>query len=232
MKKVEPHYIIVEGKRLPLIVKKHPRARSIVVSYDARGDFVRVTLPRRARVEAGIEFARSKAQWVAVQMARHSRTVFAHGMKIPLFGETVEIVHAGGRGVVRREEEKLYVPGEAEFLPRRVRDYVKQQTKEICEARAKHHAGKLGVSYRTLSVRETTSRWGSCSARGAISICWRLAFAPLEVLDYIVAHEIAHCKHHNHGKAYWEAVASLCPDYEQHERWLARHGIELWGWGA
>lgn len=231
MKSDGSHYITVAGRRLPLIAKKHPRARRLVVRYDARGECVKLTLPRYVSLKSAVEFAESKAGWIEAQMHKHIRTVFENGADIPLFGETMKLVHIGGRGVVRCEENTLYISGNSEFLERRVRDYIKQETKKIIITRAEHYAEAAGVTFRGVSLRDSSSRWGSCSAKGALSFCWRLAFAPLSVLDYVVCHEVAHLRHHNHSAAYWKLVEQLCPNYATHERWLKNHGQSVWGWG-
>ncbi len=257
MKSDGSHYIMVAGKRLPLIAKKHPRARRLVVRYDARAQCVKLTLPRYVSLKSAVEFAESKAGWIEIQMQKNTRIIFADGAEIPLFGEWVKLVHIGGRGVVRPEyiteqgearsgggvgvkppiahsatkKYTLLIAGDAAFLERRVQDHIKQETKKIIVTKAEYYARAAGVNFRSITLRNSSSRWGSCSAKGGLSFCWRLAFAPLEVLDYVVCHEVAHLRHHNHSAAYWQLVGQLCPHYETHERWLKIHGQSVWGWG-
>ncbi len=231
MKSDGSHYIMVAGRRLPLIAKKHPRARKLVVRYDARAQCVKLTLPRYVSLKSAVEFAESKVGWIEAQMQKNTRTAFASGTEIPLFGEKVKLVHIGGRGVVRCEEDALIITGNIEFLERRVQDYIKQETKKIIITKAEYYVRAAGVNFRSITLRDSSSRWGSCSAKGGLSFCWRLAFAPLEVLDYVVCHEVAHLRHHNHSAAYWQLVAQLCPTYETHERWLKTHGQSVWAWG-
>ncbi|MDX2074137.1 MAG: M48 family metallopeptidase, partial [Alphaproteobacteria bacterium] len=123
------------------------------------------------------------------------------------------------------------IPGEKEFSARRVEDFIKRETKKILALRAGYYAAQLGVSFRSIALRESSSRWGSCSAGGGLSFCWRLAFAPFAVMDYVVAHEVAHLRHHHHGTAFWQAVETLYPGYEKQENWLKRHGQSVWQWG-
>lgn len=231
LKSDHAHYITVAGRQLPLIAKKHPRARSFVVRYDARSGCVKVTLPRYASFKSAFAFAESREGWIAAQMGKHQRVPFADGIEIPLFGELVLLRHSGGRGLVSRHENELRISGDKEFLARRVRDYIKQETKKLLQSRAEHYAKVLGVSFCALNLRESTSRWGSCSAKGSLTFCWRLAFAPLAVLDYIACHEVCHLKHHNHSAAFWNTVEQLCPDFQAQERWLKQHGQSVWQWG-
>ncbi len=89
------------------------------------------------------------------------------------------------------------------------------------------HAARLGRGYRSLTLRDTRSRWGSCSAAGGLMFSWRLILAPPEILDYVAAHEVAHLAEMNHSPAFWRVVAGLCPDYARHRAWLRKHGQTL-----
>jgi predicted metal-dependent hydrolase len=80
-------------------------------------------------------------------------------------------------------------------------------------------------------VRDTKSRWGSCSARGNLNFSWRLILAPAFVLEYLAAHEVAHLKEMNHSPRFWRLVHGVCPKTIEAERWLKRHGTELHRFG-
>ena len=80
-------------------------------------------------------------------------------------------------------------------------------------------------------MRDTKSRWGSCSASGCLNFSWRLILAPPFVLDYLAAHEVAHLKEMNHSRRYWATLRKLCPHTDEAERWLKRHGTELHKYG-
>lgn len=223
MKSIEPSYIIVAGKQLPLIARKHLRARSMIVRYDAKHACVKVTLPRYVSLAKGLAFAQSKEAWIAAQVGKQRGLTLENGAIISLFGEEISLVHIGGRGVVSRVGNSLNISGDIEFLERRVRDFIHKEMQTISESRATFHAQKIGVKYKAIRLRDTTSRWGSCSISGHISLCWRLAFAPMEVLDYVIAHEIAHLKYHNHSKDFWNIVTELCPQWQQQEYWLKKN---------
>jgi len=92
---------------------------------------------------------------------------------------------------------------------------------------AQSEAAALGVQYTRLTVRDQRSRWGSCSASGALSFNWRLVLAPHDVLDYVVVHEVCHLVEHNHGLAFWRLVERRRPAYRESKRWLDEHGWEL-----
>ena len=95
-------------------------------------------------------------------------------------------------------------------------------------ARAAYYAPLIGVTYGRITIRNQTSRWGSCSSKGNLNFNWRLIFAPEEVVDYIVVHELAHRKEMNHSRAFYNVVASVLPDYKVQEKWLKENGEKLW----
>ena len=86
---------------------------------------------------------------------------------------------------------------------------------------------RLGVAYRRITIRDTRSRWGSCSTTGTLSFSWRLALAPREILDYVVVHELCHLRHHDHSRRFWSLVGEVWPQYREHKAWLDDHGWEL-----
>lgn len=225
------HYITVGEKRLPLIIAKHARARHMVVRYDPQAQCVRLTLPRYVSVKRGLEFAQSREGWVERQLASRPLVRFGDGSVIPLFGRQVRLVHTPGRGVAHWQGDALHVSGDIAFMKRRVEDAIRKELRARVQDMAAHYAQALGVTVASIKIADTRSRWGSCSSKGALSLCFRLAFAPLEVLDYVVCHEVVHIKHLNHSTAFWKQVEALCPDVARHEAWLKAHGAGLWVYG-
>jgi predicted metal-dependent hydrolase len=231
LKQKLPHYITVGETRLPLIVKKHPRARNLVVRYDMQGECVRITVPRHVSLQRAVEFAISKTVWIEKQLAKKEKTPFADGATIPLWGGQVRLKYVGGRGITGLVGDELQVTGAVESLARRVRDYIIKEMRIRTQEIAAPYALALGVSIRSIRIGDMRSRWGSCTSGGALSFSLRLAFVPPEVLDYVVCHEVCHIKHLNHSDAYWQTVEGLCAGYRQHERWLSQHGSSVWSYG-
>jgi hypothetical protein len=152
-------------------------------------------------------------------------------MRFPFRGVPHEIRHCGKGGakpVWRDSEAKiLWVCGRIEHAPRRLGDFLKREARTLCEARALEYAQMIGVAPSRITMRDTASRWGSCSAARAISFSWRLIFAPDFVRDYVVAHEIAHLREMNHGARFWKLLNSLNPDVDAAQAWLKSHGRGL-----
>jgi predicted metal-dependent hydrolase len=106
-------------------------------------------------------------------------------------------------------------------------DFLKREARRDLDEAVLRHAQKLGVTARRIVLKDTTSRWGSCSISGTLNFSWRLILAPSFVLDYLAAHEVTHLKEHNHSARYWALLEMLYPDIEKAESWLKRHGVDL-----
>jgi predicted metal-dependent hydrolase len=127
---------------------------------------------------------------------------------------------------------RLIVSGRVEHASRRLKDWLLEQARADLDASVTHHSKSLGVKARSISLRDQTSRWGSCTAGGLLSFSWRLIMAPAHVLDYVAAHEVAHLLEMNHGPRFWKHVARSMPRLEDAKRWLRSHGADLHRYGA
>jgi predicted metal-dependent hydrolase len=236
----DPDRITVEhaGDAFPVRITRHARARRYSLRVASRTAEIILTLPARGSLKAAIAFAESQGGWIAARIQRApERTPFAAGAHIPLRGVTHRILHRQGpRGVATAAiapdgEPILAVHGDAAHLPRRVRDFLIREARRDLDAAVQRHAAALGLSPRKITVKDTVSRWGSCSSAGRLSFSWRLIFAPPFVLDYLAAHEVAHLREMNHSTRFWRIVAGLDPRWREAERWLSRQGGELHRYG-
>jgi predicted metal-dependent hydrolase len=222
------------GRAVPLRVRRSARARRIVLRVDSARDEAVLTLPRRVPVGEGLAFAEERREWLSERLARlPPRVPFAPGAVLPLRGVPHRIEHVAGkaRGIVHAEAGEIRVTGKPEHLARRLADWLKGEAKRALEPLAREKATRLGLSIRRISVRDTRTLWGSCSARGDLSLCWRLILAPPMVADYVCAHEVAHLTYRGHGPRFWRLVAELADDMEGARAWLAREGETLQRYG-
>jgi predicted metal-dependent hydrolase len=128
-------------------------------------------------------------------------------------------------------EPLLCVAGEAAHVDRRICDYLKREALRDLGAASRRAAERLGVSIRRISVRDQSSRWGSCSTTGMLSYSWRLILAPPFVLDYLAVHEVAHLIEMNHSPRFWRLVHRICADAHRAKVWLDVHGGDLHRYG-
>jgi predicted metal-dependent hydrolase len=131
-----------------------------------------------------------------------------------------------------RELPRICVSGGQSHGPRRLTDWLRAEAKADLALRVQQHAANLGVRPKRITVRDQSTRWGSCSSTGTISFSWRLIFAPTYVLDYVAAHEVAHLKEMNHGQRFWRLVRDTMPDMHKARAWLKQRGAELHRFGA
>ncbi len=142
---------------------------------------------------------------------------------------------AGKRGPVwvdvRDGAETICAGGDPAHFERRIADFLRREARRDLETAVRRHAATIGRAPIALSLRDTSSRWGSCSAKGALNFSWRLILAPPFVLDYLAAHETAHLRHHDHSDKFWALTKSLCPETDRAETWLKTHGVQLHRYG-
>ncbi len=236
----EPGHLDVahNGETYRIAIARSTRSRRFTLRVRAASRDVLLTIPARASLRSAREFAERHSAWIGVRLARLPRPApFEHLAKAPLRGVDHTIVHRpGARGVVWIESGEhgplLCVAGEAAHVARRVGDFLKREARKDIEAAVARHARTLNVKPMRIAVRDTVSRWGSCTSTGRLSFSWRLIFAPPWVLDYLAAHEVAHMVHMNHSAKFWAVVERASPDVKRAEAWLKAHGPSLHRYGA
>ena len=216
-----------------IVYRRSSRARRLSLRVDPKVGSVVVVMPNRASEAAAARFVASNSGWVLRQLARLPEAVsFTNGAVVPVMGREVTLRHMpAGRSGTRLEGDALLVSGQAEHIARRVRDFLKALARRELAARAQAAAARIGRKPARVGVRDATSRWGSCTAAGVLSFSWRLVLAPVWVLDYVVAHEVAHLVHLDHSARFWKLVGDLNPDAERARAWLTRHGAALHRYG-
>ncbi len=236
----EPQAIEVVFDRSIYLVRlrRHRQARRYTLRIQAATREVVLTMPPRGSLKEAREFAEKHGGWIAARLERLPEAApFAHGTVVPLRGLAHRIVHRRSvRGTVWTEldphaQRLLCVAGETAHIERRVMDYLKREAKRDLEAAVRRYTERLAVSFRRVSVRDQSSRWGSCSTTGVLSFSWRLILAPRYVLDYLAAHEVAHLLEMNHSPRFWRLVLRVCPDAHRAKAWLDRHGTDLHRYG-
>jgi predicted metal-dependent hydrolase len=237
---VEPQAIDIafDGDVYLVRLRRHRQARRYTLRIQAATREAVLTLPPRGTLKEAKAFATKHGAWIAARLGRLPTAVpFAHGVTVPVRGVPHRIVHRrGSRGTAWIETDSngkplLCVAGGTPHIPRRVGDFLKREARRDLEAASRRYAAKLGVPIKRITVRDQTTRWGSCSTTGALSYSWRLIFAPPYVLDYLAAHEVAHLVEMNHSPRFWRLVERLYPGVERAKVWLDAHGADLHRYG-
>jgi predicted metal-dependent hydrolase len=226
------------GERpVPLIARVNRRAKRLILKVDPVAGEILVTAPTKRSLPEAIAFAHERSEWIAGQLDEKLRArAFAEGMRIPFRGTLHTIIRDGGpRAPVRIDNEFLPViriGGDGAHLNRRLVDWMKREARKALTERVGHYCAQLGKKHRALRIRDTRSRWGSCSSDATLSFSWRLIMAPDDILSYVAAHECVHLEHMNHSPAFWRRVATLGVDARAAENWFNAHGAALFSHGV
>jgi predicted metal-dependent hydrolase len=226
-----------EGAVYRVALRRRAAARRLTLRVSSATGEAVLTIPERTDLGAAKRFADAHGGWIAARLARvPDRVALVPGAVVPLRGVDHRIVH---RMVALRrvsvaetfEGPVLAVSGETAGVAGRVRAFLQREARRDLEAAVARYAGALGVTPARIALRDTTSRWGSCSSRGGLNISWRLVLAPPFVLDYLAAHEVAHLREMNHSQRFWRLVHGAGPATGEAEAWLKRHGAGLHRYG-
>ena len=239
LRRPDPGHLEVqhEGASFQIALRRRPTARRITLRVSAATGEVVITLPSRTAVNTAQRFATSHAGWIAARLARvPERVLFVPDAILPVRGEPHRVQLRDTRsGTVRVEagegDPVLSVSCDPAHVPRRIRDYLTREARRDLLEAVERYAPLLGQRPVRITLRDTRSRWGSCTARGELNFSWRLILAPPMVLDYLVAHEMAHLREMNHSARYWALLRGLCPNVDAAEAWLKRNGTSLHRYG-
>lgn len=228
-----PEFLEIGTNRIPLVIRRNRRAKRIYLRYNPAEHAFSLTLPQRTRVADGVDFIHTKSDWISETLQQMpQKKNLKPGVVIPVLGEKTRIRHVPDmRGVFALKDGELRVSGSREHLQRRIEDALKKIARNEIAELAHYKAAQIGRKVNRITLRDTRSRWGSCSSERNVMFSWRLVFAPYEVLDYVVSHEIAHLRHMDHSSRFWDTVEDLCPDYDEWKDWLRIHGKELYRFG-
>jgi len=229
----KPKILRFGDREVEIWLRRNRRSRRLILSLEAADGAFRLTLPQGASVAQGLEFAAQKRRWMLARLDElPARVPFTPGAIVPFLGEPHLIVHEPlARRGVWRENGAIYACGFAEHVARRVADHLKSEARAMLLPRAYDKARRIERPVARIGLRDPRTRWGSCSSDGTISLSWRLILAPEVVLDYVVAHEVAHLVHQDHSRAFWRLVVELTPSVAGPQRWLKTHGPELHRYG-
>jgi predicted metal-dependent hydrolase len=225
----------------PVEVRRHPKARRLTLRVSRTRRAVIVTLPTQCDIGEAGSFVHRHIDWVRERLGTLPDPIpFSHRQVMPLRGIAHRIAFVPphrGKGVVHihrpaRGYREIRVAVDGNNGPQRVRSWLFAQARRDLDARVMFHAHRFGVRPKKFSIRDQTSRWGSCSSTGALSFSWRLVMAPPFVLDYVAAHEVAHLREMNHGPRFWNLVDMAVPRMDEAKNWLQIYGMDLHRYGV
>ena len=204
-------------------IRRHARARRLTLRIGAQGPVL--TLPKRAALRDAQAFLTTQSEWLRDKLAVvPKRQAVTIGSRLPFAGDMITLAPAPD-GKTSLSGDTLLVP--ANRAARAARTFLIGQARADVTAASRDYANQIGHRFGKITMRDTRSRWGSCTSKGDLNYSWRLIMAPAEVLDYVAAHEVAHLAQMNHGRKFWALVARICPDYAIYRDWLRANGPDL-----
>lgn len=212
------------------------RARRIALRLDAKDRVMRLVVPRRTNMKRAYLFAKQHKDWIEEKVAALPETIpFEDGLTLPVLGRqrTLNIFYdetLKTTDILLKPNNIIVVTNKKEPAGRITR-FLKEQARAHFTELAHQKADMIDKRIHSIQVRDTKSRWGSCSEGGHLSFCWRLIFAPNEALDYVVAHEVAHLRHLNHSPRFWELCEDLSLNYKKGKKWMRDNGHLLLRYG-
>ena len=230
--------VVHAGVTYRVAVKRVGTARRFTLRVRAATHDAVLTMPSRASLRTARAFAERHAEWIGVRLGGlPARIVPVPGMLLPIRGVDHLITHRAGlpgRGRVDMLPTDggnlrpiLQVTGDVGKIGQYLLGFLRREARRDLETHVRRHAGSIGKTPGRIAVRDTCSRWGSCSSKGTLSFSWRLVLAPTFVLDYLVAHEVAHLAHMDHSTKFWDLTRRLAPQTPEAELWLKANGPML-----
>ena len=222
-------HVLPGNPPVEVMIHHSARAKRYALRVSRMDGRVSLSLPAWASKDAAIEFLHTREAWLRKHLRQTPKAQIAHiGAKLPIHGVLYPILAGSGRAATF-EDGKITVPNG----PRqgsRIKALLITMARARLAAAVDTHSTILGRTVGRMTLRDTRSRWGSCSAKGDLMFSWRLIMAPHGVLDYVAAHEVAHLVEMNHSQRFWALCGQLCPKHRQHRDWLKHHGATLLAW--
>ena len=215
---------------LDITLRRSARSQQFSLRVSRLDGRVTLSVPLRAREAEAMAFARSQEGWLRETLAALPAAAgVGIGTILPVEGRMLRLQTGAGRGP-RIEDDSLILPGDPKRAGAKAGAFLKLLARDRLMSASDHHAGLVGCRVARITLRDTRSRWGSCSHDGGLMYSWRLIMAPPSVLDYVAAHEVAHLVEMNHSAAFWAVVARLYPGWKAERAWLHAHGQGLHGY--
>ena len=218
-------------------IRTSKRAKRVALRLDSKERIIELVVPARMSLKRAQDFARQNETWIQETLATLPPALpYEDGRILPVLGKErqLDVYFDPERKTtsITMDENYINIKTNKNEPKARIERYLKTLAKDELTKLSQDKAEIIQKSIASVTIRDTKSRWGSCSQDGCLSYSWRLIFAPLCAFDYVVAHEVAHLVHLNHSKAFWTLCRDLSLDFVEGQYWMRNHGHELMRYGA
>lgn len=218
----------IKIRDIEIFFTKRHRQKNIRLSVQNRNKII-LSAPFLCSEKKAVLFAEQHFDWIKshINIAPFEKK-FSPLDSVSILGKSYQIIYdKTKKSGIQIDDNKLYVGGELDFIHRRISNYAKKELLNYIQKKAFCMAKLIDKKPHSISLKNTTSRWGSCSSKNNLNFCWKIAFAPLYVIDYLIAHEVSHLKEMNHSPKFWETVALFNTEQAKAEIWLRKNGKNL-----
>ncbi len=218
----------VEIPELGLVVKIRRTSRAKNVQIKISNGQAILVIPKASSSQRAMTFLHSRLDWIAKNLAKQQKIDFAENSSITILGKKYDIIYTNSlQGRIELKDNQLLVHAKSINLERRIKKFLSSMLLDKITTIAKEISLKLGVSFKKITVKDISSKWGSCSSLGNLSFALKLIFTTEEALRYVVAHEVCHLVEMNHSKRFWALVGSVYPEWQSPALWLKQHGKDI-----
>lgn len=213
------------------------RARRLTLRLDPQRRRVNLVIPKRYSLIKAYDFARTHLVWIEEKVGTLPQPVpFIDGTVLPVLGHDRMIAVSSDQDFkttrIELRDREIFIRTNKDDVSARLTRFLKKEAQTAFLALSREKAERIGKKVKSLSIRESRSRWGSCASDGSMSLSWRLIFAPDYAYDYVVAHEVAHLVHQNHARPFWDLCTELSTDFSRGYDWMKKNGHDLMRYGV
>lgn len=230
--------LIVNQQKIPLTIRRSPRARRLSLRIESEKPELVLVIPRYALSMQIDSFIKKQTPWIEKhwnqalkKTAKRPIRSYTDGDQYFYFGETLTLklipsvrwrpgVRVNGNDLEITLHKATTVSDGKKAIKKAVQEFYKKKAEEVIHDRLQFFSEHYGLKYNRVTFRNQKTRWGSCSSAKNLNFNWRLIMAPIEIIDYVVVHELCHLKHMNHSPAFWKLVAETIPSYKECRKWL------------
>jgi len=208
-------------------VRRSKQANRLSLRVSRLHRTVTITGPHTVHIQKFLDFVAQKRPWIIGHFVNLPQpTTVKVGSNLPFLGHDLQITQGANRKITLTDNA-IELPQNNRNVGRQVQAFLKVQAREKLAQASDKYSKKLGLPYARLTLRDTKSRWGTCSSQGHLMYSWRLIMAPIDVLEYVAAHEVAHLAEMNHSSKFWAVVDQLFGNYHTQKNWLRTEGVKL-----
>lgn len=206
---------------------KRQNQKTIRLTLNKNNQIV-LSAPYFCSEKKAIDFATQHQDWIKKHTIDKQEKTFNNQDTVSILGTNYKIIHSPEYpSYITLKENTIFIGGEEKFIHRKVSNLAQKELLKYIQKKAHEMGKKINKQPKKISLKNTTSRWGSCSSKGNLNFCWKIGFAPLYVVDYLIAHEVSHLKEMNHSHKFWQTVSTLNVQQAEAEIWLRKNGKNI-----